>query len=266
MDEIEEQGQAMTGMDPDKAERIGRYIDGAMDDAERADFERALASDASLADEVARLTGNDDRMRAAFELPVDDELLVRLGLADAAARPTTDNVIDFAAARQKNKDVISAPAPRRWMPWVGGLLAASVAALAIVPMLHGGDFDPQASAGFQQAMEQRPSLQIASVEGGVKVQPQGSFVDSQGRFCRDYALGGAASGSGIACRTGSGGWQVEATTKDGGIETDDGAIRTAGGAFDAALDAAHERIGASDPINGDQENRLIANGWQKSAR
>jgi len=269
-----------------EAERIGRYIDGEMDAAERAAFEAALAQDPALTERVARLTDQDARLRAAFELPVDEALLARLGLADGqgpaagvappAPMPPAE-VIDFAdakarraaalaeAARAEGK-VAGRPVSPRWR-WAAGAAMAAVVALAVaLPLWPRGEADPAASAAFQIAMDSAPSRTSRALESGAIVVPQLSFADQAGRYCREYALGGSQAGRGIACRAADGRWAIEAQVEGGAEPAPSGGIRTAAGDDTAALDAAYARLGASDPFDAARENALIANQWAKAGQ
>lgn len=261
-----------------EAERIGRYIDGEMDIAERAAFEADLAQDPALAGQVARLTDQDARLRAAFELPVDDALLARLGLADGQASAVSmqqAEVIDFAdakvrrtaalaeAAREADKAAGGSASPR-WR-WAAGAAMAAVVALAVaLPLWPRGEADPAASAAFQIAMNSAPSRTSQTLESGAIVVPQLSFADQAGRYCREYALGGSQGGRGIACRAADGRWAIEAQVEGGAESATSGGIRTAAGDDTTALDAAYARLGASDPFDATRENALIANKWAKA--
>ena len=260
----------MTDMPVDRAERIGRYIDGEMDGDERAAFEAELVVDPELAEAVALLSGNDERLRAAFALPVDDALLARLGLADSGAAPQRDSasVIDLAAARAERAARTESRAEnagglRRHWRWTGGLAMAATVALAVaLPLWRGGSTDPASSAAFQLAMETAPSRSGRALAGGSTVAPQLSFADRSGRYCREYVLTGATDARGIACRAETGGWRVEAQVDGSGAVDSGGGIRTAAGQDSGGLDAAYDRLGASDPFDLTKENALRANGWR----
>lgn len=257
------------------AERIGRYIDGEMDNAERAAFETELASNAALADQLARLTSQDERLRAAYALPVDDALLARLGLSPAAPAAADDSVksaqlIDLAQARAQRAERAGAMAANsavlgRWRWAAGAAMAAAVALAVAIPLWPAGQADPTSSQAFQLAMETAPSRTSRPVDGDSVVEPQSTFADRTGRYCRDYVLGGSQSVQGVACRTEAGQWRVESQTSGGERTADNGEIRTAAGDGDGALESVYQRLGASDPFDKQKENSLIAGGWIKPA-
>lgn len=268
--------------DMNAAERISRYIDGEMTEVERAAFEAELVSDPVLAEALARLTAQDERLRAAYALPVDDALLAQLGLAGPPPVEATDDtpvgaqLIDFAQARAERekraadaaavaKSASDRPMAERWR-WAAGAAMAAVVALAVaLPLWTQGLGDPTGTKAFQVAMETLPSRTRQMIGGQATVEAQSSFADRAGRFCRDYVLGGSVSARGIACRSKDGQWQIEWQADGVGRSINTDGIRTAGGADDTALDPIYERLGATDPFDKTKENRLIVNGWGTSA-
>ncbi len=68
-------------------EQIVAFLDGRLSDSEMNAFEAELEQNAELAEEVARIAGNDDLLRAAFDgpmqEPVDQSLIERMGLGAA---------------------------------------------------------------------------------------------------------------------------------------------------------------------------------------
>jgi anti-sigma-K factor RskA len=253
----------MNGQD----ERISAWLDGAMSPQEAAAFEKEMEGNPEMASLVERWRGNDARLRAAYQSPeagaISDALLGRLGLAD---QQPADNVValdDFRAARRAALNDNAAPYKWRW-PLVGSIAASVVAVLAI------GSFWLQQPSGiegqpaFQTAMNGTNSGVAIALSDAQTLTPILSFEAGDGRFCREFALSGAAgSNQGIACKS-AGQWQVEALVKGGGALPTNDEIRTAGGKDDASLDAVYRRLDAGDPIGSEKEKSLISNGWQKN--
>ncbi|MDO7837163.1 hypothetical protein Q4610_19130 [Sphingobium sp. HBC34] len=79
---------------------------------------------------------------------------------------------------------------------------------------------------------------------------------ADGRWCREYRR---SSTVGLACRE-AGRWKVEAQGAGSG-PADGSEIAVASGADGSALDAGFARLGASDPVNGNDEAALIRDGW-----
>ncbi|HEV2866935.1 MAG TPA: hypothetical protein VGX37_10490 [Allosphingosinicella sp.] len=235
-------------------ERIARFLDGAMSAEERADFERDMEQRPELALQAERWRANDERLKAAFELPLPEGMAERLGLAAPAAP-----VIDLAAARERR-------AARRlpaWT-WAGGAIAASlIAALSFSLVNRGQSGDLSRNAAFQVAMQQLPSSRSQPLDGGGSVTPTLSFVDGSGRFCREFAVAGEDPQLGVACRDG-GAWRVEGTSPGSAQGAGSGGYRTAEGADTATLDPIYERLHAGDPLDPARERELIGRGWQNS--
>jgi hypothetical protein len=235
-------------------ERIARFLDGAMSPEERDGFKREMERRPELALQAQQWRANDERLKAAFDLPLPEGMAERLGLGAPAAP-----VIDLAAAQERR-------AARRlpaWT-WAGGAIAASlIAALSLSLVNRGGSGDLARDAAFQVAMQQLPSSRSQPLEGGGSVTPTLSFVDGSGRFCREFALAGEDPRLGVACRDGDG-WRVEGTSPGSGQPGSSGGYRTAEGAGTAALDPIYERLHAGDPLDPARERELIGRGWQNS--
>lgn len=104
-------------------ERLIAYLDGALEDAERAEVALWLERDAELRERAAQLDESAALLRAAYDEVLREPVPERL---IAAARGETGTVVDLAAAREKRwKRVL---ADRRW--WIGAS-AAALAGLAI---------------------------------------------------------------------------------------------------------------------------------------
>ena len=240
-------------------ERISRYLDGAMEAEEREAFERELTARPELAEAVAQWRGNDERLRAAFDLPMPEGLAARLGLEPAGP----PKVVDLAAAREAREQRRRIPA--RWGWAAGGALAASLVAAVTLGLVGGGaGADPFASEQFQVAMQTLPSTRPAQLAGGRVLTPTLSFADGSGRFCREFALTGDEPQIGIACRSG-GRWNVEGVAAGTAPGGDPGEIRTAAGEG-AGLDPVYARLDAGDPLDPAVERQLLARGWNAAAR
>ncbi len=236
----------------DRDERVAAWLDGTMSESECALFEAELERDPALAEQVAAWQENDALLRAAYDAPmteaVDDALLARMGLAAKPAAPVTAN---------------DNPVWRRWMFPAGGAAAAGFA-LALFFGANPPAGAPDSAAQLADAMEHLPSRGTRVMGDGGKISPVLSFAAADGRFCREFTVvGGTQSGGGIACK-GDSGWKIEARSASGAAAADPGQIATAGGPDDQQLAAAYTRLGASDPLSGDAEGRLIASGWKKS--
>ncbi len=228
----------------DRAETIAAYLDGSLASEERRRFEAEMQADARLAEDVRQWQANDAMLRAAFPIAqdrVDAAMLERLGLTEPQKLPVAANDNRWGWGR---------------IGLAGGAIAASLAVAMVMfqPDEKGLDSDPQ----FQVAMESLPSGQSATLTGGDALRPVLTFRAGDGRFCREFS--GEKVGGGIACRSGRQ-WTIEARSARGAVTGDGGEIRTAAGSDPIALDAAMERLGASDPFNGEKEKDIISSRW-----
>lgn len=230
-------------MSGDIEERLAAWIDGALSPDEAKAFEAEMARDPALAARAASWKANDAFIAGAFapvaDVPIDPELMVRLGLADKPG---------LAAANDNS------PWWRRSLPLAGGAIAAG---LALVLMLNGlprgASSDP-----LSLALDTTPSLHTAKLADGRTIEPRLTVRAADGRWCREYASAGKVA---LACRDGKN-WKVVGEGADTAKPARGGEVVLAGGSDGSALDAAYAAIGASDPVDASREAQLIAGDWK----
>lgn len=254
----------------DAVEKLSAYLDGALGPAERAALEVELAADPALAAELARLRGNDDLLQQAFAMPGEDAAEARMREAIAAAAtagtaPAAD-VVDFASARARRRSLGWATA-QRWT-WPAAAAAALVLGLFLGNRIQGPDRGPAGaiatSASFATALDRTPSSGSAAVGDG-RLTPILSFAAGDGRFCRQFVLGGRPDEkAGIACR-GPSGWTIEALAPHaaGPAPGAEQGYETAAGPENDSLDIAYSRLRGGDPLDAAAEQRLIRDGWRR---
>lgn len=252
----------------DRTEQLSAYLDNALDAADRAALEAELASDPALAEELARLRGNDGMLQQAFGLPEGDPAADRLRAMIAAAPPAgarPSEVIDFAAARERKQ----ARQPSRMAGWRWPAAAAAALVLGIfignrVPAPNGDPADGIAtSAALNASLDTIPSNRSAALGAGAKLTPVLSFAAGDGRFCRQFVIDGRAGGkAGIACR-GNRGWTIEALAPHQAAPVPGGGFEAASGPADDGLDTAFARLKGGDPLGADAERRLIRDHWRR---
>ena len=229
-------------MMPDNLEdRLSAWLDGALDPAEAAAFERDMAADADLARRAAQWRANDLRMSAA--------------LTGSAERPLPAATLAL----------LTGPAPAandnpRWQMgprWRIGSLAGlgAVAATLLVVFVQ----RPATPDAFSLALDRTPSLADAALPDGRHIVPALTTQAHDGRWCREYRDGGAIA---LACRGANGQWHDEARGAGTAPEAS-GEIAVASGANDSALDPAFRRLGTGDAVDAATEARLIAGHWAR---
>lgn len=234
-------------MSDETEQKLAAFLDGAMGEADAAEFEARLASNPELAARAERWLANDRRISAAFAPvalePVAPEMLDRMGLG----QPKT-----LSPARSAAND--NSPWWRRHALPLGGAVAASLAAILL--LTPRGSEAPQRDLSF--ALETGRSLAPVQLADGSTVTPTLTVRAADGRWCREYRQEAVV---GLACRE-DGSWKVEAQGPGSG-PADGSEIAVASGADGSALDAGFKRIGASDALDGKTEAELISKGWPK---
>ena len=232
----------------DEDERLAAWLDGAMPPHEAEAFAAELERNPALAAKAEAWQANDSALASAFfanERPIDDALIARLGLAP---QPVVAPMVAPMTAANDN--------PRRVrFAWLAGgsALAASVAAAMLLTVSPSSLVD-----GMSDALERTASLGTARLADGRTITPQLTVRAADGRWCREFRTGDETA---LACRAGAGQWTVEARAK-GKAAQDPSAIAVAAGTEAAALDAAYQRLKASDPVDAANERALIAQGWK----
>lgn len=246
-------------------ERVMTYVDGELDPAAAAAFEREIESDAKLRAAVERERLLRARLSAAFDEALDEPVPERLRalLAPAAeavpasvpVAPTP--VADLAAARAARRE----RAGWGWAQW-GGMAASLALGLVVGPRLIGdapelermADGGLRAGGALAAALDRQPSG-----ERGAAAQVALSFVEQGGTYCRAFTLSGGGS-AGVACRTGEA-WQVRQLERAGAAQS--GEYRMAATALPPSLLQAIDAMRAGDTLDAGAERAAREKGWKR---
>jgi anti-sigma factor RsiW len=255
-------------------ETVYAYVDGELDAAARADVERAIAADPTLAARVARERTLRARLSAAFDPMLDEPLPERLLAAAGATRapaahaeasaPRSDapsRVADLRGARARREArQADARGPLTWAAW-GGMAASLVLGVLVgrLVLVAGGpligttpDGRIVASGALAEALAHRSSSDAARDDIAVPV----SFRDRRGTWCRSFTTRDRA---GLACREGER-WAIE-WLAPASPEPAGGGLRTAGSTLPPAiLQAIDQRIDGA-PLDAAAERRALDAGW-----
>jgi len=239
------------------------FVDGELDDRERARLTLALSADMALRRRVSAMKQQRRRVAAAYAPVLDEPIPDRLAslLQPPAVPVAVGPVVDLdevrAAQARRQRPVSS------WWQW-GGMAAALVVGVLVGTQLdwRGRGAGPDLQDGRDGRLMaggvvgQALSSQLASEPvPGAPVAVQLSFVDKGGSYCRTFSTKAVA---GLACRQG-GQWAVQAlATVEAGPE---GAVRQAATALPpAVLEAVDKRI-AGDALDPGRERQAREQGW-----
>jgi hypothetical protein len=218
-------------------ELLCAYLDDELDVARRKQVAAALAADAGAQLRLQRMRDADRTLQAALPLQGGDHF-------EAAMKA---RILGVAPAWSWRRHVL---------PWAAAAGIAGLSAGYLLPRAittQSGEELMQLAPAVQAMLETRPSGGAAD---GLAVVL--TFRAGDSRFCRVFRGGsGAAAGEGLACRSGSGTWQL--TGWDAGTDSGE-AYRPAGAS--PVVDAAMTALGGEPALDALDEARLISQGWR----
>ncbi len=268
-------------MAEDREELLLAYLDGELEGADLARAERLIAEDPEARAFVEKHRRIGEKLRQAFEEPMEEEVPERLlrPFEDPQEETAETTVVPFRSNRRQ-------AAPRRWTELA---MAASVALCVGGVVGLNLDFGSGRGSSFQQAvhmagpidrasplhqvLEEVESFESVTWEGGEAGQasaiPVMSFRTADGRICREYEMlvtssGSASSTIGIACRGADEGWTdevlvVSKQASDGAAQSGYEAASSGG---QVALEGFIAETIAGEPLSPEEERTLIGNGWR----
>lgn len=253
-------------MNPIDDDILQAYVDGALDAADAARVDAALAQDNALARRVRQLQALNAQLRAAFDPVLDEPVPARLSAllqppSAQTAIPVTPVAIPAGGRRM---GTTRRRASRRWFV-PGAALAASVALLAVtlwwwrsggeLVRMQGGQ--PFAAGTLEHALDHALASEpdaYAPVAIGL------SFRSNDGRICRTFLLRPAPARAGLACH-GDAGWELPvlgaAAPPEGG-----GELRQAASALPPAVQAAVDARLRGNVFDAKQERAARDAGWR----
>lgn len=236
-------------------ELLAAYADGELSDAERDAVEAAIAADPLLAHKVESHRALADKLGTHFapimDQPVPDRLMRLLqseDQQDQAKKGSGVEIVSFAREREKRG---LAPTVRRWAPFAGPALAASLMLAIWQPWQSGELGEGYASTALAAALDnQLVAEQPSEAETRILL----SFRNKGGDYCRAFR---AQETGGIACRDDNG-WQVRREYALDGAQTTE--YRQAGSESD--LLAAAQDMAAGEALDAAAEAQAKAAGWR----
>lgn len=247
-------------------ETLMAYVDGELDPAAREEVELVMQGDPQLQVRVAQHRALRRQVQAAYAHELTEQVPEHLLAAAAGARPRGAKVRSLNDGRASIERSPSSVSRRQWR--LAGAMAASVIVGAGLGYLMWGRTASllTLSAGGELVahgqLAQSLSQQLAAEQSrGSAVQIGVSFLAKSGEYCRTFALAGAVSPSGLACRHG-GEWQIQVLSQPlGADKVDASEYRTAGSAMSAPILKAVEAEISGEPLDQAGESAARRRGW-----
>jgi hypothetical protein len=254
-------------------ETLMAYADGELDAAARAAVESAMREDPQIEKRVAAHRILRRKVQAAYSAELSEGIPERLLTAARGATGTRGskvvNLQDARAAMELSKSHARPPLRPQWRT-AGTIAASLIAGVGLGFFMWGHTESPlMRSAGgalvARGQLARALSNQLAADQSrSSAVQIGVSFRAKSGDYCRTFALSGAVSPSGLACRQGEE-WQVQDLTQEPG-PVGDAQYRTAGSAMSAPILKSVEEHIAGEPLDQSGERAARQRGWAAADR
>src|SRR5882724_11026685 len=249
-------------------ETLMAYADGELDAAARAAVESAMRQDPQIEKRVAAHRSLRRKVQAAYSAELSEGVPERLLRAARAGSSTqASNVVNLEDARAAMARAASRAPPMRPQWRTAGTIAASlIAGVGLGFIMWGQTTAPLTRSAGGALVAHGQLAQALSNQLGAEqsrssaVQIGVSFRAKSGDYCRTFALSGAVSPSGLACRHGDE-WQVQALTQEPGTAGDSG-YRTAGSAMSAPILKSVEAQIAGEALDQAGEKAARQRGWR----
>jgi len=250
-------------------ELLSAYVDGELEQAERAKIEQAITHDARLAQRVAQRRALRGRLRNVFDGTLRKPLprrLVNAARPDAADGPA--KIIDLArvrAERARRTERQRVAIPRRAVVAIAASLLLGLGLGVLIEHVAAGT-DPTeyrdgalfASGSLNHAL----SAQLSNAGAAATAIRVGfSFRARSGVYCRTFVLDHSPALAGLACRERQG-WRVLTLLgADAPVAANAQPSRLPGPAMPPALlQAVNDRI-SGEPLDAPAEAKARRNSW-----
>jgi hypothetical protein len=254
-------------------ETLMAYADGELDAAARAAVESAMREDPQIEKRVAAHRALRQKVHAAYSAELSEGVPERL-LAAARGVASTQggkvvNLQDVRAAIARDSPHARRQARPQWRT-VGTMAASVIAGVGLGFFMWGRTESPLTRGAGGALVARGPLVKALSNQLAAEQSPGSavkiglSFLAKSGDYCRTFALSGAVSPSGLACRHDEE-WQVQALSQAPGA-VEDSAYRTAGSGMSASILKAVEGQIAGEPLDQAGERAARQRGWKPAGR
>jgi hypothetical protein len=238
------------------SEELMAYADGQLDADHSRRIEQALAENPGLRAEVEDHRRTRSAAREAFEematAPMSPDLAALSAKLSAPRAPAA-----WAAGARSAAERRKLGATLAWPAALAACLVVGFAGGSLTTASNNTLIDwrngPSAGPQLVRVLEKSPAGEIAG-RGDRQALVVASFRAGDGRFCRQFEIGGGVS-DGLACRN-AGRWDILAIARRPGGP---GSFQVAGGGDPVAVAVAG--LAPGPRIEGDAERNLIRTGW-----
>jgi hypothetical protein len=250
-------------------ETLMAYADGELDAAGKASVESAMREDPQIEKRLAQHRALRQRVDAAYSAELSEPVPERLlWAARGAPKAQATKVVSLEEARAAMKRNASHARPPRPQWRTAGTIAASVIVGVSLGFIMWGRTQSPLMRGAGGALVARGQLaralsdQLAAEQTRTSAVQIGlSFLAKSGDYCRTFALSGAVSPSGLACRHGEE-WEVQALSQGSDRTGRDSEYRTAGSAMSASILKLVEAQIAGEPLDQAGERTARQRDWK----
>jgi len=157
-------------------ERLIAYLDGELEDAERAEIAHWLEQDSALRDRAAALSESAAQLRAAFDEVLREPVPERVVAAAHGPAAAGATVVDLAAASEQR----AKPRTREHRWWVAPAAAAAIAGLIV-------------GIGISKSVLPEPPTVAGNTSG--TGEPSANFVQNIPGYYLHYATAASSEGT-----------------------------------------------------------------------
>ncbi len=238
-------------------ELLSQYLDGELSALDASGLEQRLAAEPQLQKHFQNMQEINETLKSTFNTPLARMVPARIIRMLGKSDHHSGNVVPF-------------PGRQRKASW-GFAIAASIMAASGLLLVQGTGQQftgptPGSDTLLAEALENTPSHGDGwdILSDGRELRPLLTYAHIDGGWCREYLLLSRQNGHsrGIACKRAEGTWITEALDTQTQQVASPDEYRTAGAADSDQIAIFMENNAAGIALSTEQEQALIAKGWQ----
>lgn len=249
-------------------ETLSAFLDQELPEEQMTEVRNAIAKDPSLGERLSELALTDALVKrhasAVDRTPMPESITAMLQSGSAPMEPRSPSAeLPKRAATPSKNNVASLPLWRRSHTWLSQH-AALAASVMLVIGFAAGTLAPSSNSGLDESdailaqLDTLPSGSTVIVAPNTQIHNRFTFIDTQGRPCRQYQLQTVQGASeNIACRQ-DGSWQLEAMARTFAMQGD-AQYQPATGA--TVLDSLLDQMMPGGALSLQEETTLMGENW-----